>query len=142
MDIEKLIEQGKQGDDVALGSLYRAYHQRMTEICQRIVGDQCVAEELAHDAFLLAFAKMDSLRNPQRFESWLTSITTNVALRYKERHHEPAMLSLSSLTEKELAADTTPAIEKPLPTMAELMEAVDALPNGYGQVFKLSVIQV
>lgn len=141
MDIEKLIEQGKQGDDVALGSLYRAYHQRMTEICQRIVGDQCVAEELAHDAFLLAFAKMDSLRNPQRFESWLTSITTNVALRYKERHREPAMLSLSSLTEKELAADTTPAIEKPLPTMTELMKAVDALPNGYGQVFKLSVIQ-
>ena len=141
MDIEKLIEQGKQGDEAALGSLYRAYHRRMTEICQRIVGNQCVAEELAHDAFLLAFAKMDSLRNPQRFESWLSSITTNVALRYKERHHEPTMLSLSSLTEKELTTETSPTTEKPLPTMAEMMKAVDALPNGYGQVFKLSVIQ-
>ena len=140
MDIEKLIEQGKQGDEAALGSLYRAYHRRMTEICQRIVGDHRVAEETAHDAFLLAFAKMDSLRNPRRFDSWLATITTNVALRYKERHHEPKMLSLSMLKEEDLAQETAQSEEKPLPTIAELMEAVDALPNGYGQVFKLAVI--
>ena len=140
MDIEKIIEQGRQGDEAALGSLYQAYHRRMTEICRRIVGDRRVAEELAHDAFLLAFAKIDSLRNPQHFESWLKTITTNVALRYKERHHEPKMLPLSTLTEEELAQETAQLEEKPLPTMAELTAAVDALPNGYGQVFKLSVI--
>ena len=141
MDIEQLVARGVQGDEAALGSLYRAYHQRMTAICQRIVGDHQVAEELAHDAFLLAFAKMEQLRNPRRFESWLTSITTNVALRYMERHHEPQMLSLAALTEEELAQDATPADEKPLLTMAELMAAVDALPNGYGQVFRLAVIE-
>jgi len=141
MDIEKIIEQGKQGDEAALGSLYGAYHRRMTEICRRIVGDRRVAEELAHDAFLLAFAKIDSLRNPKHFESWLKTITTNVALRYKERHHEPKMLPLSTLTEEELAQETALPEEKPLPTMAELTAAVDALPNGYGQVFKLSVIE-
>ena len=141
MDIEKIIEQGKQGDEAALGSLYQAYHRRMTEICRRIVGDRRVAEELAHDAFLLAFAKIDSLRNPKHFESWLKTITTNVALRYKERHHGPKMLPLSTLTEEELAQETAQLEEKPLPTMAELTAAVDALPNGYGQVFKLSVIE-
>lgn len=141
MDIEKIIEKGKQGDEAALGSLYQAYHQRMTEICRRIVGDRRVAEELAHDAFLLAFAKIDSLRNPQRFESWLKTITTNVALRYKERQHEPKMLPLSTLTEEELAQETAQPEDKPLPTMAELTAAVDALPNGYGHVFKLSVIE-
>ena len=141
MDIEHLIERGRQGDEAALGSLYGAYHRRMTAICQSIVGDHRVAEELAHDAFLLAFAKMEQLRNPRRFESWLTSITTNVALRYMERHHEPQMLSLAALTEEDLSQDTTPADEKPLPTMAELMAAVDALPNGYGQVFRLAVIE-
>lgn len=141
MDIEKIIEQGIQGDEAALVSLYQAYHRRMTEICRRIVGDRRVAEELAHDAFLLAFAKIDSLRNPKHFESWLKTITTNVALRYKERHHEPKMLPLPTLTEEELAQETAQLEEKPLPTMAELMAAVDALPNGYGQVFKLSVIE-
>lgn len=142
MDIEKLIEQGRRGDETALRGLYRTYYQRMASICQRIVGDRRVAEELSHDAFLLAFAKMDSLRNPRRFESWLTSITTNVALRYKQRHQEPTMLSLSTLTEEELAQETMPEDDKPLPTMAELMEAVNALPKGYGQVFRLAVIEV
>ena len=141
MDIEKIIEQGKQGDEAALGSLYGVYHRRMTEICRRIVGDRRVAEELAHDAFLLAFTKIDSLRNPQNFESWLKTITTNVALRYKERHHGPKMLPLSTLTEEELAQETAQLEEKPLPTKAELTAAVDALPNGSGQVFKLSVIE-
>ena len=141
MDIEKLIEQGRRGDETALRGLYRTHYQRMARICQRIVGDRRVAEELSHDAFLLAFAKMDSLRNPRRFESWLTSITTNVALRYKQRHQEPTMLSLSTLTEEELAQETMPEDDKPLPTMAELMEAVNALPKGYGQVFRLAVIE-
>ena len=140
MDIEGLIERGRQGDETALGSLYKAYHRQMTGICQRIVGNRQVAEELAHDAFLLAFAKLDQLHNAQRFEAWLTSITTNVARRYVQRHHEPTMLSLSTLTEEEFPMEPIPSDDKPLPTMAELMAAVDALPNGYGQVFKLAVI--
>ena len=137
----QLIERGRQGDETALGSLYRAYHRQMTMICQRIVDNRQVAEELAHDAFLLAFAKMDQLHNPQRFEAWLTSITTNVARRYMQRHHDPAMLSLSTLSEEELPQEPIPTEDKPLPTMEELMTAVDALPKGYGQVFKLAVIQ-
>ena len=141
MDIEELIERGRQGDETALGSLYMAYQRKMTGICQRIVGNRQVAEELAHDAFLLAFAKLDQLRNPQRFEAWLTSITTNVARRYKQRHHDPATLSLSSFTEEELPQEPIESDDQPLPTMAELMAAVDALPKGYGQVFKLAVIQ-
>ncbi len=141
MNIEQLIERGKQSDETALEHLYAAYHRRMTAICQRIVGEREVAEELAHDAFLLAFANLDSLRQPKRFKSWLTSITTHVALRYKERMHEPVMLSLSALSESELAQEITPTDAKPLPTMAELMEAVEALPNGYKRVFKLAVIE-
>jgi RNA polymerase sigma-70 factor (ECF subfamily) len=137
----QIIERGQQGDEAAFGSLYSAYHRRMTGICQRIVDNRQVAEELAHDAFLLAFAKMGQLHNPQRFEAWLTSITTNVARRYMQRHHDPAMLSLSTLSEEELPQEPIPTEDKPLPTMEELMTAVDALPKGYGQVFKLAVIQ-
>lgn len=58
-----------------------------------------------------------------------------------QRHHDPAMLSLSTLSKEELPQEPIPTEDKPLPTMEELMTAVDALPKGYGQVFKLAVIQ-
>jgi len=142
----QIIERGQQGDEAAFGSLYSAYHQRMTGICQRIVGNHQVAEELAHDAFLLAFAKMDQLHNPRCFEAWLTSITTNVARRYMQRHHDPSIISLSTLSEEvigsasplveELPGGSVSTEEKPLPTMAELMAAVDALPHGYAYIGK------
>jgi RNA polymerase sigma-70 factor (ECF subfamily) len=141
MDIEQLIERGRQDDEIAFESLYRRYHRQMTMICQRIVYNRQVAEELAHDVFLLAFAKMDQMHNPGRFEEWLTSITTNVARRYMQRHHNPSMLPISTLSEEQLPWELIPTEDKPLPTMDELMAAVDALPHGYGQVFKLAVIQ-
>ena len=141
MDIDNLIERGRKGDETALRNLYEAYHERMTVVCQRIVGDWRVAEELAHDAFLLAFARLDSLRDPHRFESWLTSISTNVALRYKKRHHEPEMISLSTIKEERVFTDTASAEDKRLPSMSELMKAVDDLPDGYGRVFRLAVIE-
>ena len=141
MNLDKLIERGRQGDETAFESLYNAYHRQMTGICQRIVRNHEVAEELAHDAFLLAFAKINQLHDPQRFEAWLTSITTNVARRYMQRHHEPVTLSLTTISEDGLPQETAPTHDRALPTMAELMAAIDALPNGYGQVFKLAVIQ-
>ena len=64
MDIEQLIERGRQGDEAALGSLYGAYHRRMTAICQRIVGDRRVAEELAHDAIIILAEYRDRNLSP------------------------------------------------------------------------------
>lgn len=122
MDIEELIRRGRQGDEAALGNLYQAYHRHMTAICQQFVGNRGIAEELAHDAFLLAFAKMDQLHNPQRFEAWLTSISTNVARRYKQRRHDLSKLSLSTITEEELPQEPIPTDDKPLPTIGGLMD--------------------
>ena len=50
--------------------------------------EKYVAEELAHDAFLLAFAKMGQLHDPGRFGAWLKSFTTNVARHYMQRHRQ------------------------------------------------------
>ena len=140
MDIEQLIERARQGDETAFAALYAAYRQRMEAICCRIVGRRDLAEELTHDAFVLAFAKLDALKSPRRFGAWLKTITTNVALRYKERHHEPQLLPLSSLQEERLAA-VGATDGQDLPTMAELMAAIDRLPEGYRRIFKMSVMQ-
>ena len=86
---------------------------------------------------MLAFSKLDHLHNANRFDAWLSSIAANAALRYKQRHHVLATVPVDDIP------DETWIAEEPtdMPTMAEIMAAVNALPNGYGKVFKMAVMQ-
>ena len=137
MDMERVIGAALAGDQQAIAKLYNAYSHKVLGICYNIVGNRAVAEELSHDAFVLAFSKLEHLRNPERFDAWLSSIAANVALRYKQRHHTLITVPVDDIP------DETWIAEEPtgMPTMDEIMAAVNALPNGYGKVFKMSVMQ-
>ena len=78
MDMERVIGAALAGDQQAIAKLYNAYSHKVLGICHNIVGNRVVAEELSHDAFVLAFSKLDHLRNPERFDAWLSSIAANV----------------------------------------------------------------
>ncbi len=137
MDMERVIGAAMAGDQQAIAKLYNAYSHKVLGICYNIVGNRAVAEELSHDAFVLAFSKLDHLRNPERFDAWLSSIAANVALRYKQRHHTLVTVPADDIP------DETWIAEEPtdMPTMDEIIAAVNALPNGYGKVFKMAVMQ-
>ena len=137
MDMERVIGAALAGDQQAIAKLYNAYSHKVLGICYNIVGNRAVAEELAHDAFVLAFSKLDHLHNPNRFDAWLSSIAANVALRYKQRHHKLATVPVDDFPDETWIADEP----SDMPTMAEIMAAVKALPNGYGKVFKMAVMQ-
>ena len=137
MDMEHVIGAALAGDQQSIARLYNAYSHKVLGICYNIVGNRAVAEELSHDAFVLAFSKLDHLRNPERFDAWLSSIAANVALRYKQRHHTLVTVPVDDIP------DETWIAEEPtdMPTMDEIMAAINALPNGYGKVFKMSVMK-
>ena len=141
MNIEHLLKLVRQGDEKAISYLYETYHKRMIVICQRIVGDSGLAEELANDSFLLSLSKLDTLHDDNRFDSWLKSITTNMALLYKRRHHEVPILSLSTVNENSIQSNEFVDEEDNLPEMVELISAIEALPSGYGKVFKMAVLK-
>ena len=137
MDMEHVIGAALAGDQQAIAKLYNTYSHKVLGICYNIVGNRAVAEELSHDAFVLAFSKLDHLHNPNRFDAWLSSIASNVALRYKQRNHALVTVPVDDIP------DETWIAEEPtdIPTMAEIIAAVNALPNGYGKVFKMAVMQ-
>lgn len=86
MNLETLVERARQGDTDAWSTLYQAYAGPMKGVCIRLLGRRDeAAEDLVHDAFLLAFADIGKLRNPQRFGQWLTSIVTHLTLQHLER---------------------------------------------------------
>ena len=143
-EIEELVNRGLNGNQHALSLLYDAYSQKMEKVCVKVVGDQMIAQELVHDAFILAFSKLNQLQNPRRFEQWLTSITSNVALRYINRNNTPQSISIAELTDEELYRKSELGSgnnSDNLPPFEVIMAAIDSLPEGYSKVFKMSVIQ-
>ena len=84
-----LVEKAKKGDTDAFSILYQIFYPKMKGICIKILKeDKDDVDDLVQDAFILALAAIKNLKNSQRFSQWLTSITTNLALKYQEKNNK------------------------------------------------------
>ncbi len=138
MEVTRLIERCRQGDADALGELYKAYAQRMRGVCRRYVSDEQAVDDVLHDAFVIIFTSFDRLRDNRKAESWMMSITRNVASKYKDH-----LKSLSFVPWEEtesLVAPNEEASVKGVP-LEEVLKLINKLPEGYGKVFRLSVFE-
>ena len=100
-NITTLVEKAKQGDADAFSTLYQMYYPKMKGICINILKeDKAVVDDLVQDAFILAFVSLKDLKNTRRFSQWLTSITTNLALKYQEKDKRYNFISLSDIEEE------------------------------------------
>ena len=141
MEITRLIERCKQGDADALGELYKAYVQRMRGVCRRYISDEQTVEDVLHDAFVIIFTSFDRLRDMRRAEPWMTAITRNVASKCKDHLEALPTVSLEETSEAELiAAEDEERDVRGVP-LSEVVRMIDRLPEGYGQVFRLSVFE-
>lgn len=133
-DIEQLVNGARDGDPMAQSLLYKQCRGRVVAVCQRVVGNRQLAEELADDAMLVAFSKLDQLQDAARFEAWVGQIARRLAIRHLRRHRQPLLVPLDEVAEM-------PDAEAPEISEAEIMQAVAALPTGYREVFRLSVLE-
>ena len=141
MEITRLIERCKQGDADALGELYKAYAQRMRGVCRRYISDEQTVEDVLHDAFVIIFTSFDRLRDVSRAEAWMMTITRNVASKCKDHLEALTTVSLDETSVTELiAAENEEKDVRGVP-LSEVVKMIDRLPNGYGQVFRLSVFE-
>jgi RNA polymerase sigma-70 factor (ECF subfamily) len=138
MEITRLIERCRQGDADALGELYKAYAQRMKGVCRRYVSDEQAVDDVLHDAFVIIFTSFDRLRDNRKAESWMMSITRNVASKYKEHFNRQNFVPLED--SELLAAPNELTNIKGVP-LEDVLQLIDKLPEGYGKVFRLSVFE-
>lgn len=141
MNLERVVEQAKAGDTDALGSLYNAYADKMMGVCIKIIkGKKDDAEDIVHDAFIIAFASIGKLRNHKRFGQWITTITTNLSFKYLEKSKSVKNIELSDVKEEigipEEGSENNNSI-----SLHDLLEMIEKLPEGYRNVFRLSVIE-
>ena len=76
-NIEELIEQCKSGNQRAQLDIYNRFYKAMYNTALRIVKDRFEAEDIMQDSFLSAFSKLDKLKEPKTFGSWLKRIVIN-----------------------------------------------------------------
>ena len=75
-----LVVEAQQGCVSAFEDLVRRYQNLITSMAYSRTGDLQRSEDIAQQAFLTAWEKRSELRDPNRFGSWLKSITRNLAL--------------------------------------------------------------
>lgn len=84
-DDAELITETLAGNRGAFGTLVRRHQGRLFNTLVHVVGSREDAEDIAQEAFVQAFVKLDSFRGHSAFYTWLYRIAFNVAVSRRRR---------------------------------------------------------
>ena len=76
----KLIHKILSGDDAAFGILVEKYQKSVHALVWRKIGDYHYAEDIMQDAFLQAYKKLSTLKDPNQFAGWLYVIANRLCI--------------------------------------------------------------
>ena len=85
----QLIQCVLRGDDDAFSLLVRKYQKQVHALAWRKIGDFHIAEEITQDTFLKAYKRLATLKEPQRFVSWLYVIAANLCSSWLRKKRLP-----------------------------------------------------
>lgn len=91
-DDAQLIDETLAGDSAAFGQLVLRYQDRLYNTLCQVVGCREEAHDVAQDAFVQAFLKLDSFHRDAAFYTWLYRIAFNLAVTRKRRSKPTASL--------------------------------------------------
>lgn len=138
-DDGQLVRWARGGCRAAFDELARRYRAGVSLTARQIVGDAGRAEDVAQEAFLIAFRALPTLADPARFGAWLGAITRHRARRVARQESRFVPLEPAHL-------DHLPAPNAP--TSEELTNAFAALSEDYRTALRLryweewSVVQI
>lgn len=82
---QELIAAALGGDRTALAGIYDRYADRVHDMCLHMLRDHDEAADVCAEVFLVAFARLGQLREPQRLRSWLFAIARHEVYRRSRR---------------------------------------------------------
>src|SRR5437773_7514945 len=96
-----LIQRIRDGEHELFYELVRPYERRVYAAALAILRNQADAEDVAQEAMLKAFAKINTFRAEARFSTWLIQITVNEALMRRRRERTRATEAIDDHREDE-----------------------------------------
>jgi RNA polymerase sigma-70 factor (ECF subfamily) len=118
---EDLVARAREGDQAAFEQLVRRHQAAVLRAALSAVGSPADADDVAQEAFLLAYQRLRGFRGEATFKTWMLTITWNQAMNHRRKSSrrwrrfvsveteegapfEPAHFAATSGTPEELAA--------------------------------------
>lgn len=144
LDDRDLVKRAREGDTDAFGQLVKRYEERILRLVRGMVPEADM-QDVAQEAFLKAFRKLDSFDGRSSFYTWIYRISANTAMdwRKKERRRRHAPLPEGSEGEDLLPGrGPGPATQVTRRELGDLIEsAIAALPPKYHEIVVLRETQ-
>jgi RNA polymerase sigma-70 factor, ECF subfamily len=146
---EDLMRRTQTGDKQAFSLLYERYSASVLSYLYRMLGNVEDVESIGQEVFLRAFRFAPTYRYPQKFSTWLFTITRNLAINQSRRKKRNPVRSVTELNLEgvdvsgdpyQVAARATDNVEKQ-EEIARMLKALDDLPSDQKEVIVLGVFQ-
>jgi RNA polymerase sigma-70 factor (ECF subfamily) len=100
-----LLDRARRGDSTAFDALVHRHQTAVFRAALAAVGSPADAEDVAQEAFMLAYTRLASFRGHASFKTWLLTITWNHAINHRRsmRRWWTRMVSMTG-SEREPAA--------------------------------------
>lgn len=76
--VMQAVERAQRGDKAAQEELLEASRQRIFALAYHLVGSRAEAEEVAQEALLKIFLRLEDLREPERYWPWAVRLAGNL----------------------------------------------------------------
>ena len=119
----------------------RECHRVVYQVAFGVLRDGADAEEITQDAFLRAYRKLSSLREPQKFRSWVARMSFRLAL---NRRRTTARARRRDMLWLEVSTPSTGDVETIVARrefQSRLQQEIDFLPKKLRSVLLLSAVQ-
>lgn len=141
-NIEQLLQLCKSKDQRAQLEVYNRYFKAMYNTSFRIVKDSYKAEDIMQESFLMAFTKLESLKDASMFGAWLKRIVVNNSIQYYHQNAKYQNIPLDDVMYK-IEDDQGIAEDDSLITAkaAHIIETLKSLKESYQVSLNLFLIE-
>lgn len=107
----QLIDRAKRAEALALRELIDHHKDRLFAFIWRMIHDHHEAEDICQDAFLKAFASLDTFSSEYRFSTWLFTIGYRVCLnRLRRKRGVSSEVDFTTFATAEVENESTDAL--------------------------------
>lgn len=143
--ITELLKACKEGSTTAEFEIYKLYYKAMFNTAMRILQNSYDAEDVMQEAFLNAFAKLNTFKGEVPFGAWLKRIVINRSLTHIKKKNKLQEVNLE-IVDKKLESDSDDDLDDSKVDyvsmkVKEVSKAMGLLKESYRTILNLSLVE-